>query len=563
MVALSIVVHALGLVVVPKIPNFVAEAPSFVLSAMLEPKAAPTAPTPAASPTEPVIEEVEAPLPPPVETPKRTKAAKSTPKPAKPEVMPPPAALNETPKSEIPAQPEPQPPVTGAAPRPPADAPMPDRPARQPAALAVPAPSPSLGHGLRADGPTPPRPETHAVADPVAQPPPSEPLAADASKPNATGVADPTTLATPEPIPSAPVLALPAPLPEPPPSVKEAAPAPPPRAPTVADAKPAPSAVTKTELGASRYGSRVTDANANTSPPAETAKAPEVVPPLTAAKRAEPVPARPALVEPETAPAQAPSTAAIATPPPQPSLSPSLQEPPSAPASTAVPPEAPTAPFAITPSIPSEGEITYIAKVGILSAKAVIAWEFKGDHYRLSMVAKGQGLAALMGSYTQTSQGRIGPAGLMPETFTADSIRHKDSATFDWANKQLHLKHRKGEQTVELPELTQDLLSVMFQLAFAPPQGSVITTRVTNGRKLDTYTWELKGEESLNLESGDYRAIRVAKQRAANEDGLEIWFAPQIHYLPVKIVFVGKNGEAERQLFVSSIKTNGPGAQGN
>jgi len=53
----------------------------------------------------------------------------------------------------------------------------------------------------------------------------------------------------------------------------------------------------------------------------------------------------------------------------------------------------------------------------------------------------------------------------------------------------LTLASGDSKQALKLPEGTQDLLSFMYQLAFAPPQSSAVKLQMTNGRKLDSYAY--------------------------------------------------------------------------
>lgn len=260
----------------------------------------------------------------------------------------------------------------------------------------------------------------------------------------------------------------------------------------------------------------------------------------------------------EPTPSAAVAQASQPAPIPQaPTATPSTPEPNSAPPELARLEPTPSAPLP-TPvaralPLPAVGEIAYLARWGIFSAKAAINWEFVDQRYRLNLLVKGTGLAAIAGQYNQTSEGQVGEHGLVPVSFVAESSRRKDTATFDWSNKQLKLVGKKGESVIELPERTQDTLSIMFQLAFEPPRGATHSTMVTNGRKLETYAWELRGEETLQLEGGSFKTLKVAKQRAANDSGLEIWLSTEHYYLPVKIVFVDKKGSPDLQLQVSNI----------
>jgi len=184
---------------------------------------------------------------------------------------------------------------------------------------------------------------------------------------------------------------------------------------------------------------------------------------------------------------------------------------------------------------------------GLSVGRAEQVWKLDGEHYTISSVAEATGLFSLFasGKHIQESRGEITPTGLKPSNYRVERGQNADktdTAEFDWNAMTLTLSSGGGKQTLKLPEGTQDLLSFMYQLAFAPPQRSTVRLQVTNGRKLDSYTWWVV-EEALETPMGVLNTLHLGKLREEGEKDTEVWLAADYHYLPVKISQTDKDGD--------------------
>ena len=184
---------------------------------------------------------------------------------------------------------------------------------------------------------------------------------------------------------------------------------------------------------------------------------------------------------------------------------------------------------------------------GIRVGRAEQVWKLDGERYTISSVAEATGLFSLFasGMHIQESRGEITPAGLKPSSFRVERGQNADktdTVEFDWNAMTLTLTSGGGKQTLKLPEGTQDLLSFMYQLAFAPPQRSAVQMQVTNGRKLDSYAFWVV-EEALETPMGVLNTLHLGKHREEGEKDTEVWLATDYHYLPVKISQIDKDGD--------------------
>ena len=198
--------------------------------------------------------------------------------------------------------------------------------------------------------------------------------------------------------------------------------------------------------------------------------------------------------------------------------------------------------------LPANGEARYKLRMGIVSGELTLTWKFGDGRYRLDSVAQGSGLFAIAGSYVQMSEGEIAENGLRPSLYSRERRNKKDVAEFNWADNSVRFSDKGGSHTEPLPLGAQDLLSLLFQLAFVPPLGDQLTVIVSNGRKLETYTFERTGDEILDLQDGKFHTIKIIKSRANKDDDImEVWLALEHHYLPVKIRVTDKKGSVIEQ----------------
>jgi hypothetical protein len=161
----------------------------------------------------------------------------------------------------------------------------------------------------------------------------------------------------------------------------------------------------------------------------------------------------------------------------------------------------------------------------------------------VDLEARTVGLARLLKSnpVRQVSEGRITPAGLLPDQFRVigrTGSQDEEGARFDWQARTLTLL--PSGQALALPEGTQDLLSFFFQFALRPPAEGGLNHPVTNGRKLDSYAYELTDRTRLKLPMGEVETVHISRLHAISEDALEIWLAQDRHFLPVQMRFYAR-----------------------
>jgi hypothetical protein len=262
--------------------------------------------------------------------------------------------------------------------------------------------------------------------------------------------------------------------------------------------------------------------------PLAAASAPEVEPPAVEPEPAEP-PVPPTLpAPPDPVLAQAPAVEIPAATPPSP------------PASAA---EAQT--FEWPPSTRMTYTLTGNYR-GPIEGQAQVEWLRSGSRYQVRLeLSVGPFFAPLM-RRSLTSDGELTERGLQPQRYdevtkVAFSDPRRLGIVFDGQQIQL-----PGGKSVPQPVGVQDTASQFVQLTWmftTQPQllerGTTIALPLALPRYVDTWVYEVLERESLYTPFGPVETVHV-KPRREPRPGIdltaELWVAPSLQYLPVRIL---------------------------
>jgi hypothetical protein len=283
-----------------------------------------------------------------------------------------------------------------------------------------------------------------------------------------------------------------------------------------------------------------------------------VVEPVAEAPAPEPTPGVPApadeqLVQApveEAGSAPMPAAAAeTAAPVPEPS------PPPAAPAPPTVAAAAPAAERILPPAQPpASTRLQYVvtgqARGFHYNATGTLDWELTGDRYSARMEMR----MPLLGARVQTSTGAVGPEGLMPERF-ADKGRSERAAHFE--REQRRIRFSANTPEAEWLPGAQDRLSLFMQIAGllqanpqAYPAGHLIDMQVAGTGDAEIWRFQVGEESLLALPAGEMRVRHLVRQpRKEFDSTVEMWLAPDLNHLPVRLRVTQANGDmADQQL---------------
>lgn len=189
---------------------------------------------------------------------------------------------------------------------------------------------------------------------------------------------------------------------------------------------------------------------------------------------------------------------------------------------------------------------TIYGKVSFLPYRAngTLIWMHDEKRYDASMKVE----MLLLGSRVQISSGKIVAGGLQPQHFV-DRVDADRTVEFDY--EQGRIRFSEGAPPEPLPAGAQDHLSVFMQVgalvASAPqryPTGSEIVLPAMGIYGPETWRFVVAGTEQLNLPGGEQTALRLNRLPQRGDDPrAELWLAPSLGWLPVRIRLSQPNGD--------------------
>ena len=183
---------------------------------------------------------------------------------------------------------------------------------------------------------------------------------------------------------------------------------------------------------------------------------------------------------------------------------------------------------------------------GEVHGNARVQWVRQGGRYQVHLdVAIGPRFAPLISRRT-TSDGELGAQGLVPQRYdevTRVAFQQPRRATILFNPE--HVTLANGSQHPALP-MVQDAASQFVQMTWlftTQPAllqvGNAITIALALPRRAGVWVYDVLGQERLNTPVGELDTFhlkpRLGERRPGNELSAEIWFAPTLQYLPVRI----------------------------
>ena len=285
--------------------------------------------------------------------------------------------------------------------------------------------------------------------------------------------------------------------------------------------------------------------------------APRARPPRPAASRPEAMP--------EPAPAEAasepPPTLAAAEPEPVPpeTVASASESAASAPEPAASAPAEPAAIVAAPPGPAASGageafewpastRLTYALTGnyrGEVLGDAQVEWVRAGARYQVHLdITIGAHFAPLI-TRRMSSDGELSPDGLSPQTYDEDTkvmFRERRRLTMRFERDTLVMPD--GRRRLRPPGV-QDTASQFVQMSFlfsTRPEmlreGGTVEVPLALPRNVDRWVYDVVGEEALATPFGELQTVHLRPRRSSRPGGdlvAEIWFAPQLRHLPVRI----------------------------
>jgi hypothetical protein len=209
-------------------------------------------------------------------------------------------------------------------------------------------------------------------------------------------------------------------------------------------------------------------------------------------------------------------------------------------------------PYKVAPPPPAElkYEVFALREGQQWHGAGAFRWESSGSSYSVT----GEASITFLFKITVLnfrSEGEIREFGIAPVLYSEKPFRKSLTNT--------HFQHANGKISFSASEATypykggeQDRGSIIWQLAgigrgdatqFAP--GAEIDVVVAGNRDADTWRIKVIGEEDLETGIGTMRAWHVSRapRPGSYDQTIDIWFAPQREWYPVKVRYTYANGD--------------------
>ncbi len=182
---------------------------------------------------------------------------------------------------------------------------------------------------------------------------------------------------------------------------------------------------------------------------------------------------------------------------------------------------------------------------GPVEGQARVEWLRQGTRYQVLLVASvGPSFAPLM-TRRESSEGEITAQGLRPRRYDMEMdviFRDRRRSTIFMDADTVRLP---GGAELPRPPGLQDAVSQFVQLTWLftteparlTPGGSV-DLMLALPRRVEAWAYDIVASESLNTTAGLVEAVHVRPRRPARPGDYtaEVWIAPSLQYLPVRIV---------------------------
>lgn len=206
----------------------------------------------------------------------------------------------------------------------------------------------------------------------------------------------------------------------------------------------------------------------------------------------------------------------------------------------------PAAAFAAPVSAKYIYNVTFTKNANSNKGTAALNWQHDGANYALSLTASYFAIPV----FIQNSVGQLAPQGLLPTRFSDRRFRKSEVAA--------HFNHLQGKITfsANTPDAVllagvQDRVSVILQLAgllaadpAKYPPGATLNLQTVSATEAEPWLFTVNEPETLNLPAGPQIALRITRNpRREFDQKVELWFAPELNYAPVRFRFTETNGD--------------------
>ena len=222
-------------------------------------------------------------------------------------------------------------------------------------------------------------------------------------------------------------------------------------------------------------------------------------------------------------------------------------------ASTGSPP--PAYNYVFPPSVRLKYDVSGILKGFKYFVSGDLSWLHDGSSYTARLEIS----HFLLGSRVQTSKGAITPRGLEPVRY-GEKVRSEVAAHFE--REKAKVSFSANTPDVPLMPLAQDQVSIFVQLAamFAAngsafPPASKLVFQTVGARGAEDWDFLVEPPERLKIQGKEWMAYKLVREHRADYDTrAELWLAPELEGMPLRIRLTQTSGDEIDMVWTRSQK---------
>lgn len=184
-------------------------------------------------------------------------------------------------------------------------------------------------------------------------------------------------------------------------------------------------------------------------------------------------------------------------------------------------------------------------------ARATYRFSRQDERYRLSTEARATGMLAVFysGTLNQSSSGVLDAQGFHPQRYT-EKRGKRPERTFVFENDPPAVRQGGQGPDYPYPEGTQDRLSIFFQLGLlarngrpALQKGRQFVLPLAGSHQVDEPFFQVVGTESQKTGAGTFDTLHISVRKPGDAQAprFDVWLAPSLRMLPVRIRVFEKN----------------------
>ncbi|PUA18216.1 DUF3108 domain-containing protein [Glaciimonas sp. PCH181] len=220
---------------------------------------------------------------------------------------------------------------------------------------------------------------------------------------------------------------------------------------------------------------------------------------------------------------------------------------------TALPENAPVAPTGVhyetkpPPSVELKYSVEALKKGQTFHGSGKITWQTDGHNYTIN----GEAGALFISALDFKSEGEINDFGVSPALYTEKKFR-KPATNTRFQRTPSTITFSASANSYPRTGGEQDRASIVWQLASIARgdagkivPGGVIDLFVAGDKDAETWRFQVVGQEQITVGAGTVATWHLARkpQQGSYEKTLDIWFAPQQQWYPVKLRFTESDGD--------------------